>query len=317
VDPFLPRLCYIPAVKKTSALTLVAAFAASLLSVCEADACSQCMCGTPFPADVLGGTVPMQLRFGFEDRYLSKSNALDEEPGVESEREHRIAGFAVWRPTTRAALLARLPYTVKELSERPEGGAEGTRTTRGVSDLEVQGLLQVTQFSGAREGWLALILGGTAPTGSNELRDDAGERLDAHLQPGSGAWTGTGGLHAALRVRSGVLDASFMDRLSGTSRHGYRYGNALLYNTGYATRDFSGWKLLAQLNGRSAARDRFEDGTLGEHTGGSVLYFAPGLRWQGPSGVVAEGTVQIPVMESLHGEQDEHTTARLALSMGR
>lgn len=287
------------------------------LAAADARACSQCMCGTPFPADVLGGTVPMQLRFGFEDRYLSKSNALDEEPGEEVEHEHRIAGFALWRPTGRTALLVRVPYSLKELMERPADGPERRRTARGVSDLEAQGLLQIAQTSDAHEAWIALILGATAPTGSNELRDPVGEKLDAHLQPGTGAWTGTAGLHAALRVGTGVLDASVIDRASGESRHGYRYGNALLYNAGVSSREIGGWQLLAQLNGRTAARDRLEDQSLGENTGGTVLYLTPGARWRGPQGVTLEGAVQIPVLESLNGVQDEHATARLALSMGR
>jgi len=43
----------------------------------QARACSQCMCGTPFPAGVLGGVVPMQFTFGIEERYLSKTSGLD------------------------------------------------------------------------------------------------------------------------------------------------------------------------------------------------------------------------------------------------
>ena len=53
----------------------------------RAQACSQCMCGTPFPAGVLGGVVPMQVTYGIEERYLSKTSGLDEGPGEEQERE--------------------------------------------------------------------------------------------------------------------------------------------------------------------------------------------------------------------------------------
>ncbi len=88
------------------ALSLVAPAA---LTPAIASACSQCMCGTPFPADVLGGVVPSRLTFGLEDRYLSKRNALDEGPGHEEEREHRIGAFALWRPMNRLSLLARIP----------------------------------------------------------------------------------------------------------------------------------------------------------------------------------------------------------------
>ncbi len=275
------------------------------------------MCGAPFPADVLGGTVPMQVRFGFEDRYLSKSNALDDQPGQENEHEHRVAGFALWRPDGRVALLVRLPYSVKELVERPAAGGEDRRTAQGLSDLEAQALLQLARLGGPGDAWLAVIVGGTAPTGSDDLRAPDGERLDSHLQPGIGAWSGTLGAHAALRAPIGVIDASVLDRYSGVSSHGYRYGNALLYNGGYASPERSGMQLLLQVNGRGSARDRLEDGTLGANTGGSVVYFAPGLRWSGSLGVTLEGAVQIPVIESLNGDQDEHATGRLAMSIGR
>ena len=279
--------------------------------------CSQCMCGSPFPADVLGGTVPMQLRYGFEDRYLSKSNALDSGPGEEIEQEHRVAAFALWRPSDRIALLGRLPYAVKELTERPTGEVETSRTEHGIGDAEVQALFEVGRTSSGGEAWLATVLGVTAPTGSNDLEDESGARLDAHLQPGSGAWSGTAGLHLALRASPGILDASVLGRVNGTNAHGYHYGNTLLYNAGWASRDRAGWQMLLQMNGRSAGRDQTEDGTLDENSGGTVLYLAPGARWQGAQGLALEAAVQIPVLESLYGVQDEHATARIAISLGR
>jgi hypothetical protein len=288
----------------------------SLVVSTTALACSQCTCGSPFPADLLGGATPMQIRFGMEDRYLSKSNALDQEPGEETEHEHRLAGFALWRPDERAALMLRLPYAMQELIEHPQGEAEVRQTTQGFSDLEAQALFQVAHSGGANDLWLALVAGGSAPTGSNELENDSGERLEAHLQPGTGAWTATGGVDAVLRLGAGLVDLSLLDRWSDQGRHGYQYGNVVLYNLGFTPNERGSWQLLAELNGRSAARDQLEDGTMGEHTGGTVLYFTPGVRWRAAQGVIAEAAVQIPVVESLYGIQDEHATARLALSMG-
>src|ERR1043166_162439 len=102
-----------------------------------AGACSQCMCGTPFPADVLGGVVPSKFGYGLEERYLSKSNALDEGPGVEQEREHRVAAFGLWRPLNQLAFLARVPYNFKEITSRPAGEAASVQRSRGVGDAEL------------------------------------------------------------------------------------------------------------------------------------------------------------------------------------
>jgi hypothetical protein len=270
------------------------------------------MCGTPFPADVLGGTVPTRFTYGLEDRYLSKSNALDEGPGSEDEREHRVAAFGQWRPLDRLALVGRLPYAVKEITTRPEGEPPSVATTRGLSDAELLAMIGITH--GARSS-LGLVAGATAPTGSNDLTDASGERLDAHLQSGTGAWTGTGGLNLSLTAAGGTFEASAIGRTSGENPHGYRYGNVLLFNAGFISRSSSGVRLLLQVNGRSAAKDRLESGTMGENTGGTVVYASPGVRWISGFGLGLEAAVQIPVAQALYGDQTEHTTARLSLSM--
>jgi len=283
----------------------------------SSQACSQCMCGTPFPADALGGVVPIQIRYGLEERYLSKANGMDEGPGSEQEREHRVSGFALWRAADRLAMLGRVPYNVKELTESPAGSPSSNETSRGFGDAELLALIGVSHVGGAHGHTLGAVLGVTAPTGSNVARDETGARLDAHLQPGAGAWSGTAGLNLALATGVGTLEASVLGRTSGTSAHGYRYGDALLYNLGLSRGAGAGITLLAQLNARSANRDRQEDGTLGANTGGTVVYASPGLRWRSGFGIGLEAAVQVPVVKSLDGAQDEHTTGRLSLSLER
>ena len=121
---------------------LVACIGMSLLCIAgsEATACSQCMCGTPFPAGVFGGVVPTHVTYGLEDRYLSKSNALDEEPGMEDEREHRLAGFGLWRPHSRFALLGRVPYAFKEITTTPQGQPSTLARAHGFSDAALYGI---------------------------------------------------------------------------------------------------------------------------------------------------------------------------------
>ena len=285
--------------------------------VSRVEACSQCMCGTPFPAGVMGGVVPMQVTYGIEERFLSKTSGLDEGPGDEQEREHRVAGFALWRPLNRLALLGRLPYNVKQVTDRIGPAGPNTQTSRGVGDAELTMLVGVVRGASRHAVTLGLVLGATAPTGSNEVRDASGERLDIHLQPGIGAWSGTIGLNLASSDARGKWDASVLNRISGTSAHGYRYGKAVLYNAGFTSHAWNGLQLLAQINGRWAARDRLEDGNVGENTGGLVTYAAPGVRWLIGSGLGLEGAIQVPVGQRLYGDQREHATGRVSLSMSR
>ena len=293
------------------ALTLAADFAGS------ARACSQCICGTPFPAAVVGGVVPTQLAYGLEERYLSKTSGLDDGPGEEQELEHRVAGFALWRPWNRLALVGRLPYNFKQVNQHVPGLEPSSQTSSGIGDAELLALVGVARGSGRHPVTVGLVLGGSVPTGSNELRGADGERLDIHLQPGTGAWSGTGGLHLATSRSTGTWDGSLLGRISGTSSHGYRYGSALLYNGGFTSSEWRGVRLLAQIDGRSAGKDRLESGAMGANTGGSVMYAAPGLRWQTTFGLVVEGSVQVPFRQHLYGDQTEHTTGRFTLSMSR
>ena len=283
----------------------------------RAQACSQCMCGTPFPASVLGGVVPMQFTYGIEERYLSKTSALDEGPGVEREREHRVAGFVMWRPLNRLAVLGRLPYNFKQVTDVVGPAPPNTQTSRGVGDAELTLLMGVARTASRHAMTLGLVLGATAPSGSNDLRDASGERLDIHLQPGIGAWSGTTGLNLAVSGGRGTWDGSVLSRISGTSAHGYRYGRAVLYNAGFTSHAWNGVQVIAQVNGRWAARDRLEDGSVGENTGGLVTYAVPGIRWSIGPGMGLEGAIQVPVTQRLYGDQLEHTTGRVSLSMSR
>jgi hypothetical protein len=186
-----------------------------------------------------------------------------------------------------------------------------------VGDAEVTMLAGVVRGFGRRALTLGLAFGGTVPTGSNERRDASGERLDIHLQPGIGAWSGTTGLNLGMSGTGGRWDASLLGRMNGTSPHGYRYGKAILYNASFTSHAWSGMQLLAQINGRVAARDRLEDGAVGENTGGLVIYATPGMRWLLASGLAVEGALQLPATQRLYGDQREHATGRVSFSMSR
>ena len=287
------------------------------LAVPRAHACSQCLCGVPIAHDALDATDHGRVRLGLEDLYLSKSNGLEDAPGEETEREHRVSLRGTWSPNDRVAMRARLPWNRKEITEQPLGERANTEHADGLGDAEIVGLIRMTPTVPGGTTGLALLLGVTAPTGSNDVRDDAGDRLDAHLQPGTGAWSGVGGISGAHGAWHGRVEASVLWRLNGTNAHGYRYGDATLYNLGWTGGAVRGWQPLAQINGRSARRDRLEDGTLGEATGGTVLYAAPGMRWQSAMGLGIEAVLQVPFAEALNGDQTEHTTGRLALTLAR
>jgi len=46
------------------------------------------------------------------------------------------------------------------------------------------------------------------------------------------------------------------------------------------------------------------------NSGGTVVYFSPGLRWRMVGGLDLRVQVQIPLIEQLKGEQDEEVNFR-------
>lgn len=295
-------------------LSLAALFVPAL-----AWSCSQCLCGMPFPPDALGGPAPSRFRVGLDERFLSKQNALEGAPGIEKEQEHHVGLWAVARAGSRVSLLARVPYVFKEITEEPVGDVSSTEKNDGIGDAELSALVKLREFplGGERSALLSLVAGTRIPTGSNDAKDETAVRLDEHLQTGTGAWSGLVGLDLTFGLSAARLDLNAAWRGNAENSHDYRYGDVLLYNAGLARRIGSVLELSLQANGRVAKKDRLEDGTLGENTGGHVVYASPVVRWFAGSGVLFEASAQIPVASSLNGEQEEHATARVAVSLAR
>lgn len=278
-------------------------------------ACSQCECGSPTPPGYLLDTAYHRFSYGLEDRYLSKENALEDEPGHEEQWEHRISGLLYYRPSDRIGMQLRVPYVFKTNEESVTGESPVRTHSDGFGDVAVRARLEVARFGGTTSPprTLALIADASAPTGSDNLKDDSGERLEAHLQPGTGAWSGTGGAAFDVARMGSAISASVLYRVNGTNTYGYHYANTLLFNAGYARTLSRSWEAALELNARSAKRDVTEDGSDDPNSGGSLLYVAPSVRYLMGGAASLQFLVQVPVAQDLYGDQTEHTTARLGV----
>ena len=87
----------------------------------------------------------------------------------------------------------------------------------------------------------------------------------------------------------------------------------MLFNLGVARTLHPDWQAAVELNGRSAGRDRTEEGSRDPNSGGTLLYVAPGLRWAGLRPLALDLTVQVPIAQALNGIQTEKTTGRLSI----
>lgn len=297
-----------------------------LIAPLRAQACSQCLCGSPTPPGYLLGDISPGFDFGLEDRYLSKSNAL-EGGGTESQFEHRLSALISYRAAGPLALRARLPYVFKRNEATPTGGEQELVRSQGVGDAELLARLDMLRLGGglSQTGALALIGSVVVPTGSNHMRDASGERLDEHLQSGAGAWSGTLGLAFDRALSMIAFGASVLGRANSQNQNSYHYGNALLFNAGVARVLSPVWEASLELNGRTAEPDRIRfDGVIAaqflgvesgfvENTGGTIVYLTPGLRWTALGPTAISFGAQVPLLSALHGDQTERTNFRLSI----
>jgi hypothetical protein len=238
---------------------------------------------------------------------------------AESQVEHRYTLFGSYGFGEKVTLLARVPWSERALVQTSPVGAPETVNTRGLGDPEIQGQVRLWQSRFAagvgRRSSLTLSAGVKTPWGENEVTQE-GTRVDEHAQPGTGATDLTTGLAFLylLDGRSAVF-ASTAYRRTGTNRHGYRYGSALLANLTYERKLGGRVDGVVELNFRSAAEDVVDASQARDpDTGGSLLYVTPRVLIDLGRGVVLRAAVQIPTLRSLNGFQQERAVVNFGLT---
>jgi hypothetical protein len=319
--------------RSMSTLRGLAVFAILLSAVPPASACSICRCGDP-TFNALGTDVYKDGAFRVAldwERFDKTQGILAGEheaaavlkhdghdhgalPGRETMVENRFTTALSYTFGERVIAVARVPFSSREM-QAPEGRA----TQDGRADPELYALVRLWSSDFApglgRRAWLSALGGVKTDWGENGVAS-GGERLDEHLQPGTGSTDWFGGLSGLylLDARSSLF-ASSQYRSTGANRFGYEYGDALLANFGYERKLGRIWDAALELNYRDAGRDRLDrDGELDPNTGGSLLYVTPRLIVDFGRGLVGRLSVQVPAVEGLNGDQRERTVANVGLT---
>lgn len=305
----------------------------SLLAASPAAGCSICRCGDP-TFNALGTDVYKDGAF----RVFLDWERFDKEQGLAAEEEeealpakheghshatresvveNRFTTSLSYSFGERVIGVARLPWSSRRLAEEGAGGA--SETTRDLADPEIYALVRLWSSKFApdlgRRAWLSALGGVKTNWGKNDL-EQAGERLDEHLQAGTGSTDWFGGLSGLylLDARS-ALFASAQVRRTGENDFGYEYGDLALANLGYEHKFSKLADGALELNYRDAARDRIDAaGNLDANTGGAVLYVTPRLIVDLGRGLVGRLAVQVPVYRDLNGEQTEKAVANLGFT---
>jgi hypothetical protein len=311
-------------------LLLLALCAMLWITPSPARACSMCRCGDPtfnaFGTDVYAdGKLRLALDWQRYDKEQAagihddaEAVAHQEVAGRESAVEDRFTATLSYALADRLNLVARLPFSSHRLTATGHDG-ETEETSRGLADPEVYAFVRLwsSPFEGGvgQRAWISALAGVKTPWGQND-KEEAGARLDEHLQSGSGSTDPFAGLAAFyLLDNHSSIYGSLQHRWTGSNDFGYRYGAQTFLNLGYERKLSRLLDGAFELNYRDADQDRVSSGgELDPNTGGSVLYATPRFMLDLGRGWVGRLSVQVPVADNLDGDQTERTVANLGLT---
>jgi hypothetical protein len=143
--------------------------------------------------------------------------------------------------------------------------------------------------------------------GAND-RSSGGERLDEHVQPGTGLTDWFLGLSGFYQLdQRSALFASAQYRATGRNDFGYRHGSATLLNFAYQHKIGARLDAVLEANFRDSRRDEIDAaGTQDGNTGGAIAYLTPRILFDLGHGWVLRASAQLPLSQSgLHGVQRE------------
>jgi len=288
-------------------------------------ACSVCRCGDPaFNALGLNLYEPGAFRIALDWDRLAKEQGPPD--ARESLVENRLTMTLSLTLSDRFTLVARVPTCRRELTElsaeevlsSDAAGDGGTVTGRGLGDPELIALVRLWGShlgTLGRRAWIGATVGVKTSWGENHLTQD-GERIDEHVQPGTGAtdvFAGLSGVYV-LDLRSSLF-GSAQHRWTGTNPVDYTYGKVTLVNLGYERRLSNRVDGVLEINARSAGQDRIDaTGELDPDTGGRMMFLTPRLVVTLTQGLLARLAVQIPVVDRLNGFQKERAVYGVGLT---
>jgi len=296
--------------KRGSVARMIVALGAIVTAAWSAPAraCSVCNCGDPLVAAAEGhGRGVGDLRLALDGEYLSQEAGSEGAPGMTDVLDQytlRVTG--VYSPVTPLNLVVAVPFVRKKMMmDHGNGTTDPMSDLSGLGDVEVAAryfVLESVDFGAKRRQGFAISVGTSIPTGENDARDAAGERIDEHGQIGTGGWGPYVGVSYRLQQDPWNALVSVTGRLRTENAHEYRFGNALLWTVQGQWAPRARLALGLGLEGRQVARDT-DAGEIVENTGGLVLAATPSVYVNAYRGLWFSVRAQLPFYSRLEGEQ--------------
>lgn len=297
-------------------------------------ACDFCLMTRGFaPLEILPGPgFRVDARYTVLNSLYSGSNRLSN-PSGEKETHFTTQLTLYYNVSGKFTVLGILPLPRRSVSlndiedhdgdhhhsdgEDPDHGglihshsAEGSSFS--VGDLNILARYTFLRWNTFKHSTTISIEGGVKiPTGQTRARDEHGEFLDAHIQPGTGSWNYLLGFSANHVNNYFGFSANILYSINTTGQAGdaaYRYGNWLnadvsfkraLFSSSMKTRNLC---FVLGLNGEIRGKEEL-DGQVILNTGGEVFYLAPGLQFQLTPAITLEASLMYPFYHNLDGEE--------------
>lgn len=204
-----------------------------------------------------------------------------------------------------------------------EGGGHGDEIEvlradpDGITDLW---LFSKYRFFRGPQGHYAVLGGVKFPTGVDDRKNSAGEKVEPVEQPGSGSYDFLTGLaYSRWLTENWTLDTNIQYILRTEGSRDFEIGDRMDWNlaTAYQVIPRNTYPNIApvgEINVRYLFRDE-EDGKKERNSGGTTVFLSPGVRIGITPRCGIGASISFPVFQNLLGEQQE-TDFKVAAGIG-
>ena len=177
----------------------------------------------------------------------------------------------------------------------------------GITDLWLSGKYR---FWRGPQGHYAILVGVKFPTGVDDKENDAGEKLEAVEQPGSGSYDfATGFAYSRWLTADWTLDTNIQYILRTEGARDFEIGDRMDWNLATAYQviprnKYPNFAPVGEINVKYLFRDE-ENGRDERNSGGTTVFLSPGVRIGVTSRLGVGASVSFPVFQNVLGEQQE------------
>ncbi len=224
-----------------------------------------------------------------------------------------VIGYGI---TDNLTLTLQFPYVVRETRQVEDHDFLGqSERSSGQGDAIAFGQYRFyDKLFGA-----TAILGLKAPTGRTSETDKQGEKFEPEEQPGTGSTDFLFGIALNKVFDRFTVDGSVLYQLKESGTQDYRFGNIIRTNLmgAYTIKErgeYPGVQLLAGVNAQFADKDHQNTKKIRD-TGGTTVFFSPGLSSQLTDRLNSSATIMLPVLQNL-GRDHQEVDYNILLSIG-